>query len=439
MRVAVLEKLVGVMGVRRARRVRLAVVSAVIASLGLVVQSSGPVAVRAAPVPATFKGLTPARLLDTRPGNPTFDGLRAGEGPLGPAGVTSLQISGRGGVPTSGAGSVALNITAVGSTAQTYVTVWPTGLGQPGSSNLNVSPGVTTPNMVIVPLGTVGKINLANDSGDTDLVVDVLGYFPTGGGYQGLQPERFLDTRPNGATCDDAWVRTLTIGSGADTEVQITGRCNVPATGVDSVAVNLTVTGPTKDSYMTVWPSGLPQPNSSTLNYVPGQTVANMAIVPVGTALGRIDLWNFNGVVFGIADVLGYFPSGSGFHGSVPKRFMDTRAFAPTCDLLFSGKGVVGPASTRNMQLTGRCDIPATGVGAVALNVTVTAPTAPSFMTVWPSGVAQPTASNLNYVAGQTVPNMVIVPVGADGQISLFNSTGQTHVIVDVLGWFAAS
>ena len=62
----------------------------------------------------------------------------------------------------------------------------------------------------------------------------------------------------------------------------------------------------------------------------------------------------------------------------------------------------------------------------------------PSFMTVWPKGVAQPTASNLNFVTGQTVANMVIVPVGADGRFRCSTPIGHAHTIVDVLGWFPA-
>jgi len=73
----------------------------------------------------------------------------------------------------------------------------------------------------------------------------------------------------------------------------------------------------------------------------------------------------------------------------------------------------------------------------VVLNVTVTNPTAPSFLTVWPSDAAsQPTASDLNYVAGQTSPNLVVVRLGADGSISLYNAAGSTDVIIDVVGYY---
>jgi hypothetical protein len=69
--------------------------------------------------------------------------------------------------------------------------------------------------------------------------------------------------------------------------------------------------------------------------------------------------------------------------------------------------------------------------------VTVTEPTQSGFLTVWPTGVAQPLASNLNFVAGKTTPNAVVIGVGSGGRISLYNSKGNSHVIVDVAGWFA--
>ena len=72
------------------------------------------------------------------------------------------------------------------------------------------------------------------------------------------------------------------------------------------------------------------------------------------------------------------------------------------------------------------------------VNTTVTEPTQPSHLTVYPSDVGSvPNAANLNFVGGQTVPNLVIVKVGVDGQVKLFNNEGQVHAIFDVAGYFA--
>ena len=69
------------------------------------------------------------------------------------------------------------------------------------------------------------------------------------------------------------------------------------------------------------------------------------------------------------------------------------------------------------------------------VNVTVTNPTASSYLTVWPSGQPLPLASNLNFAAGATVPNLAFVPLGSDGRIAIFNLLGTVDVIVDIVGY----
>jgi hypothetical protein len=81
--------------------------------------------------------------------------------------------------------------------------------------------------------------------------------------------------------------------------------------------------------------------------------------------------------------------------------------------------------------------VPATGVGAVALNVTVTDPSGAGFITVYPCG-SRTLVANVNYVAGQTVPNAVIAPVSPTGTVC-FYSHATTDLVVDLNGWFAAT
>jgi hypothetical protein len=93
-----------------------------------------------------FAGLVPARLLETREGAPTVDGQSQGEGPLGAGQTRDVVVVGRGGVPETGVGAVALNVTAVDPTAVGFLTVFPVGAARPEASNLNVVPGQTLPN-----------------------------------------------------------------------------------------------------------------------------------------------------------------------------------------------------------------------------------------------------------------------------------------------------
>ena len=75
-------------------------------------------------VPGAFAALSPTRVLDTRSG-------QGGSGMLAAGGSISLQVTGTGGVPSSGVSAVAVNVTAVGPSASGYVTVWPSGTTRP--------------------------------------------------------------------------------------------------------------------------------------------------------------------------------------------------------------------------------------------------------------------------------------------------------------------
>ncbi|MBW3547057.1 MAG: hypothetical protein KY452_02835 [Actinobacteria bacterium] len=248
------------------------------------------------------------------------------------------------------------------------------------------------------------------------------------GTFHPLSPARILDTREGNGAPRGKVTGTISL--------QVTGRGGVPASGVTSVVINVTVTEPTRPSFLTAWPAGQTRPTASNLNYTAGQTVPNLAVVKVGTG-GRVNLFNFSGGAHVVADVVGWYSndtvatSGARYEPLSPARILDTR----------EGNGaprrMVGPGGTVSLQVTDRGGVPASGVSAVVMNVTVTQPTASSVLTAWPSGETQPNASNLNYTAGQTVPNLVVVKVGAEGKVNLRNLSGYTHVVADVVGWYS--
>jgi hypothetical protein len=119
----------------------------------------------------------------------------------------------------------------------------------------------------------------------------------------------------------------------------------------------------------------------------------------------------------------------AGFVALPPTRIMDTR-------LNLGATGPVGPAKTVSLQVEGEGGVPASGVTAAVLNVTVTAPTAAGYVTVYPDGGTRPNTSNLNFSAGETVPNVVVAPVGADGKVDLFNAVGSVQLVADVSGYY---
>ena len=393
--------------------------------------ASGVISVTGTPsvvsAPGMFRSLSPARLLDTRSGN-------GGSGPVAAFGTVSLQVTGRGGVPASGVAAVVMNVTVTQPGTGGFITAFPSGTSMPTASNLNFVAGQTIPNLVVVKVGSDGKVNLTNNSGrSVQLVADVAGYYLAGtptdpGAFVSLAPARLLDTRSgNGATGPVAAFGTVGL--------QVAGRGGVPASGVAAVVMNVTVTQPGTGGFVTVFPSGTTMPTASNLNFVAGQTIPNLATVKVGSD-GKVNLTNNSGqTVQLVADVAGYYLAGTptapgAFVSLAPARLLDSR----------SGNGATGPVSafgTVGLQVTGRGGVPASGVAAVVANVTVTQPGTGGFITAYPAGTTMPTASNLNFVAGQTIPNLTSVKVGAGGKVNLTNNSGQTvQLIADVAGYY---
>jgi hypothetical protein len=331
---------------------------------------------------------------------------------------------------------VILNVTATNTTAAGYLEVYATGVGRPLASNLNWVAGQTVANLVEVPVSADGKVTVFNSQGFTDVIFDVASYVTAPGQasgpaglYNPLVPARLLDTRSGlgGAT---------TVGAGRTVSLQVTGRGNVPSTGVSAVILNVTATNPTASSYVTAWPDDAARPLASNVNFLAGQTVPNRVVVKVGTG-GKVDLYNFSGTVDLVVDVSGWFTdataggAGSGFNPLASARLVDTRV---------GGVSALGPGGVLAVQVAGQIGVPAMSSGtpptAVVLNVTATNATSAGYLTVWPDGSSQPLASDLNFGKGQTRANLVVVEVGADGKVDLFNLAGSTDVVIDVVGWY---
>jgi len=322
-------------------------------------------------------------------------------------------------------------------TALGYITAWPSGTTRPNASNLNFTPGKTIANLVIAKLGANGKVSLYNSAGATHLIADVAGYFGSGTDLNALSPARLLDTRAGFPTIDGQFQGTGAVPEGGTLKLMIGGRDGIPSSGVGAAILNVTAVQPTGLGYLTLWPSDAAQPLASNLNFVPGDIIPNLVISKV-SASGEVSIYNAGGDTNVIADVAGWFPSNSQLTSLVPARLMDTRAGMNTIDGQAQGAGALQGGGTASLTVLNRGGVPASGVSAVVLNVTVTQPTSWGYLTAWPSGSSVPQASNLNFVANQTIPNLVIAKVGANGQVEFYNgSSGTTHVVVDVMGWFA--
>lgn len=383
-----------------------------------------------------FVSLNPTRLIDTRYGMMSSDHLFRGDGPIGAGKSLDLIVAGRGAVPVDGVTAVVLNVTVTNPAAAGYITAWPTGTSRPVSSNLNFVSDQTIANLVIVKLGTGGKVSLYNSS-TTNLIVDMAGYFDTSADLVTFTPGRLLDTRAGYSTVDGLFQGGGAIGSGARLNLTIADRYGIPASGVGTVVLNVIAVQPAAAGYLTVWPSDAAQPLASNINFIPGDIIPNLAISKV-SASGQVSIYNSAGDTNLVADVAGWFPASSQLTPLVPARLMDTRPGASTIDGQEAGAGALVSDGSVNLTVLNRGGVPASGVRAVVLNVTVTNPSAPGYLTVWPTSETRPLASNLNFIANQTIPNLVIAKVGSNGQVAFYNgSTGTSQVVVDVVGWFA--
>ncbi|MFF2817807.1 protease pro-enzyme activation domain-containing protein [Kitasatospora cineracea] len=310
----------------------------------------------------------------------------------------------------------------------------PLGFLNPQLYKLGSTPGLydpTTGNNVVSASGYTGSLYQAGPGYDLatglgtpradKLFAQLCANLPASpaGKFNAVAPTRLLDTR-NGAA----------LAAYGETAVQVSGTAGIPASGVTSVVLNVTVTDPATDGHLTVYPSGGARPGTSNLNWTAGRTVPNLVTVPVGPD-GKVRFYNGAwGQTQLIVDVQGYYGTagGSTYLPSGPTRVLDTRT---------SG-GALAAYATRTVPGS-QLGAPS-GTKAVVLNVTATDTRTDGHLTVYPSGTTLPSTSNLNWTAGRTVANQVIVPLGPDNSIKINNgSWGSAQVVVDVFGFLGAN
>ncbi|MFD7257845.1 PKD domain-containing protein [Streptomyces sp. NPDC059874] len=382
-----------------------------------------------------FTPYAPTRLLDTR------EGIGATQGPVPSRGTARVKVGGNGGIP-QGVTAVVLNVTVTNPLGSGFITAYPEGSPRPGSSNVNFTAGQTVPNLVVVPVGENGFVDLYNGSWDSsvDVIADVTGYFTrkASSGYTSMDPVRFVDTREGLGTAQGQ------VPARGGFTTRIGGLRGVPS-GISAVALNVTVTDPKASGYLTVLPGGGAIPNASNLNFTAGQTIANSVIVPV-SADGTITVFNgsWGGATDVVVDVVGsYGTAGTGAYMPVePERLFDTRDPAGQAYGALEGDTYIYAAlSTRNPHITG-----------YVLNSTVTDTKGAGYLTVapdpntldeyvnrtaaWPR---PPFISNLNWTAGATVPNLVQASTGSHGIIDFWNKGwDSTELVVDLFGYYDA-
>jgi sugar lactone lactonase YvrE len=415
-----------------------------------------------APATSTSSGaytaVTPYRVCDTRPVGGAIlanqcndDSTGAGSGPITQGATRVITIDGLGHVPTSGVTAVVVNVTAVAPTKNTYLSVNPDGVTTlPTTSNLNPNAGTVLANLVEVGVSTAGKIDVFNSVGATNVILDVEGYVDssTAGLYTPATiPVRICDTRASGPgiapnRCDTHGLSP--IGPGQTLTFAVNGSGSPVPAAVSAVAFNLTAISPTISTVLTAFAPSSGRPTASNLNIAARGVLPNRVIVPVTCVSGTcsVSIWNSVGSVNIAVDVDGWYTTTSGAPFTAlttPARVCNTLSGTASCP-----KRLVGGGQVLNVGVAGVDGIPSeTGSAgqptAIVANVTALSATASTYVTVFPgpSSPNHPAASDLNVGVGVVATNLVVVGVGADGTINLYNNVGSINLIVDVLGYYS--
>ncbi len=399
-----------------------------------------------------YHPVTPTRIYDSRPGGDTNR--------LGPGEQRTITVTGptlaapANAMPVDGVAAVVLNVTTANTTADSHLTIWPTGLPPPPTSTLNWTAGAVTANLATVTTDpATGTISVRNNNGFTHLILDIAGWYdtgttdpnplivpptptlcPCGDALHPVTPTRIFDTRNGTGTSAAA------IAQGQTRDAQIAGTVTPTATvpsNATAAVINLTGINPTTDTHLTAWPKGTSTPTVSNVNVTGNRIAANLAIVPIGTD-GKITIRNNTGQIHVIVDIVAYTAPGAGprYHPVTPTRIDDTRDPPP---------GNPPPGAPLVAGIPRTIAIPAAAI-AVNTNLTGTQTSVATHLTVWPFGQLQPGTSTLNLVPGQTRAIATItpttpLPVGNpnpnSAALSIVTHSGTTHAITDLNGWYA--
>nr|WP_166682442.1 PKD domain-containing protein [Streptomyces sp. 846.5] len=375
---------------------------------------------------------SPQRVLDTR------NGTGARKAKVGPGGVVKVKVAGASGIPGSGVAAVTMNVTDTNASADSWITAYADGSPRPTASNLNFRAGQTNPNLVTVPVGKDGYVDLWNGNGSVDLIGDIQGYFstapvagsvdiqPAGTYFVPMTPTRVVDTRSG------LGGQKVPLGPGQCLSHAFT--YVLPSSGrVAAAVLSVTATGADSGSLITVYPAGQAEPSTSNLNFQAGQTTSSMVVAPVDDSPSTL-FCNHAGHVQLLVDLQGYYfnfsqQPATGYLPMAPTRLVDTRNGTGTL------KQRLGANATLRIKVAGTHGIP-DGATAALVNLTGVAPSASTWLTTYGSGKT-PTTSVINLLPGQIRPVLTSVPIDSSGYITVYNANGNIDVVADLEGYYA--
>lgn len=389
-----------------------------------------------------YVSVAPVRVLDTR------DGTGGVSARVEAGARVEVPVTEPASVPDE-AWAVAVNITVIEPDADGFLTAVAPGepftddTGAPLASNVNFVEDQTVPNLALV--GVLGRqgISLQINAGTAHVAVDVVGYVigtddERGARLMATSPRRVYDSRPVGKLGGDAFI-----------DVEVPGI----ADGATGVALNVTATGGTEASFLTVYAPEVARPNASSLTVTPEVTRPNLVFTGVSRDNNdnnndKVRIYNYAGEVDVVVDVVGVFSPVSDpttLTGRILPRSTPYRGFDSRQDGFSLPLGSGTPISVNFGGIDGEVG---SGVQAALMNVTATEGSLDSYLTVYPAtGIkgagGPPQASTLNWREGEVNPNLAIVAIGGapgdeDRYVGVYNYAGIVHFVLDEFAYVLA-
>ena len=324
--------------------------------------------------------------------------------------ITRINVADPSAVAAGDVTAVAVNLTSVRGRTRGYLSAFPCEQGSSPTSNLNHQRNQVVAAAAIVPVDSAGEICVFNKQAG-HVIVDVFGRFNADAELTSTGSTRLIDTRraPTAGTPQPAG-RELRVDVGAPDQ---------------TVAINVTVTQATSRGYLTVHQCGTTPPNTSNVNFAAQLAAPNLVIARTD-ATGHVCLTATQDAHV-IVDLLAEFGASTTVETATPARLADTR-------------GGAAPTAGEVIRIDVAADNPAdastdteTPVSGVIGNLTIVGPRRSGYATVYPCAGGPTETSNINYRAGQTIANAVIVEPDADGMLCVSANTA-AEVVFDKLG-----
>lgn len=368
--------------------------------------------------------LRPLRLLDTR-GAGTFDGLQEDDAVLTPGHEVRIAVASRLG-PVVDSSIVALDVAVVDPDRDGTARVFACGDDGDDDAVIEFGAGRSTATQVVTPVGSDGAVCAVAD-GEADLVVDFAANLPS---------DSYVERSASllSAVDDDALV-TASVDADEPIEIPIAAE-DVIDDDVAALRARITTATPGE---LKLYPCDGPQPEVATFQGAGGEVRTSDVIVPFAappSGTGRLCVQADRASDVAV-ELDGYFRTGTFVTAGAPQRLLDTNADGTTLDGEFAADGLRPAQSTLRLPVAGRGAVPLDATSAV-LRLRTSGSTEPVMVAAHAPGQGTPDIGDVYSSEGAgTAATSVIVPIGHDGTVCLYNSA-PAHLVADVIGWFSA-